>query len=56
MYRVNGDGFKPIHDWAGKFERFWGGQLDRIRRRAEAEADRSRRGAPRSGLPSGGPC
>jgi DNA-binding transcriptional ArsR family regulator len=38
MYRLNGEQLKPIHDWAKSFERFWAGQLDRIKGRAERTA------------------
>src|SRR5688500_2923480 len=29
-YRVNGPALKPIHDWAGTFERTWNKRLDRL--------------------------
>ena len=29
-YRVNGPALKPIHDWAGRFERIWNARLDRL--------------------------
>lgn len=35
IYRLNGEGIRPIHDWAKTFERFWTHQLDRIKQRAE---------------------
>ena len=38
MYRVNGEPLKSIHDWSKTFERYWSGQLDRIKQRAEAKA------------------
>ncbi|MFT3788819.1 MAG: metalloregulator ArsR/SmtB family transcription factor [Tepidisphaeraceae bacterium] len=38
LYRVNGAAMKPIHEWAGRFERFWQQQLDRIKQVAEAKA------------------
>src|SRR5688500_10625564 len=38
FYRINGEQFKPIHDWAKTFERFWSQQLDRIKQRAERVA------------------
>jgi DNA-binding transcriptional ArsR family regulator len=38
MYSINADELKPVHDWVSEFERFWEGQLDRIRERAEAMA------------------
>jgi DNA-binding transcriptional ArsR family regulator len=30
LYRLNGEGLKPIHDWVKPFERYWEGQLDRL--------------------------
>jgi DNA-binding transcriptional ArsR family regulator len=41
LYRVNGEALRPLHEWAGQFERFWRHHLDRIRERAESM------GAPR---------
>jgi DNA-binding transcriptional ArsR family regulator len=38
LYKLNGDGLKPIHDWVRTFERFWDHQLDRIKERAERKA------------------
>ena len=35
MYRLNPHQLKPVHDWVKTFERFWTGQLDRIKERAE---------------------
>jgi DNA-binding transcriptional ArsR family regulator len=35
MYRLNGRSLKPVHDWAGTFEKYWIHQLDRIKERAE---------------------
>ncbi len=35
LYRVNGQAIRPLHEWAGQFERFWQHQLDRIKERAE---------------------
>jgi hypothetical protein len=29
-YRVNGPALKPIHDWAGTFERTWNTRLDQL--------------------------
>jgi DNA-binding transcriptional ArsR family regulator len=36
LYRTNGRALKPLHDWAGTFERYWGDRLRRIKDRAEA--------------------
>lgn len=41
VYSLNGERLRPIHEWARRFERFWAHQLDRIRRRAEANAAQS---------------
>jgi DNA-binding transcriptional ArsR family regulator len=35
LYRVNGEAIRPLHEWAGQFERFWRHQLDRIKETAE---------------------
>jgi DNA-binding transcriptional ArsR family regulator len=35
LYRTNADGLKPLHDWTRQFERYWRGQLARIKERAE---------------------
>lgn len=35
LYRTNADGLKPLHDWTGRFERYWKKQLVRIKYRAE---------------------
>ncbi len=41
FYRTNAEAIKPIHEWAGKFERFWQHQLNRIKERAESAARRN---------------
>lgn len=38
MYRLNGEGLKPVHDWVKVFERYWTHQVDQIRQRAERKA------------------
>jgi DNA-binding transcriptional ArsR family regulator len=38
LYRLNARELKPVHDWAGTFERFWSHQLERIKQRDEREA------------------
>src|SRR5579872_5752997 len=30
LYKLNGKGLKPIHDWVKPFERFWNESLDRL--------------------------
>ena len=36
LYRTNAPALRPLHDWAGKFERHWRTQLRRIKDRAES--------------------
>lgn len=36
-YRADPAKLKPLHEWAGLFERFWRGQLERIKERAERD-------------------
>jgi len=45
LYRTNAGAIRPLYEWAGTFERFWGQQLRRIKERAES----SRRSAPEGG-------
>ena len=35
IYRVNGEKFRPVFDWAQSYERFWSTHFDRIKERAE---------------------
>jgi len=35
LYRTNAGAIRPLHEWAGTFERYWRGQLRRIKQRAE---------------------
>jgi DNA-binding transcriptional ArsR family regulator len=35
MYRINLRTLRTIHDWSGMFERYWRGQLHRIKAHAE---------------------
>lgn len=37
LYRTNTRAIKPVYEWAGTFERFWGQQLRRIKDRAESK-------------------
>jgi DNA-binding transcriptional ArsR family regulator len=37
FYRTNTDRIKAVHDWTGRFERYWSGQLARIKQRAEQQ-------------------
>jgi DNA-binding transcriptional ArsR family regulator len=34
-YRTNAEAIRPLHEWAGTFERFWQHQLLSVKRRAE---------------------
>ena len=36
LYRTNAEAIRPLHDWAGTFERYWQHQLNRVKERAEA--------------------
>lgn len=35
FYRTNADAIRPLHEWTGRFERYWRRQLSRIKERAE---------------------
>jgi DNA-binding transcriptional ArsR family regulator len=35
MYRTNAEAIRPLHEWAGTFERYWKHQLMRVKERAE---------------------
>jgi DNA-binding transcriptional ArsR family regulator len=37
FYRTNAEAIRPLHEWAGTFERYWQHQLIRIKERAEAQ-------------------
>ena len=43
LYRTNAEAIRPLHEWAGTFERYWHHQLSRVKERAEAMV---RRGSP----------
>ena len=30
LYRLNGEGLKPVHDWVKTFEQFWNESFDRL--------------------------
>lgn len=38
FYRTDADAIRPLHEWTRTFERFWGHQLARVKRRAEEKA------------------
>jgi DNA-binding transcriptional ArsR family regulator len=35
LYRTNAEAIRPLHEWAGTFERYWQHQLNRVKERAE---------------------
>ncbi len=37
LYRTNADALRPLHEWSGMFQRYWGRQLRRIQVHAEAK-------------------
>jgi DNA-binding transcriptional ArsR family regulator len=37
-YRTNAGAIRPLHEWAGTFERHWRHQLTRVKERAEGGA------------------
>lgn len=37
LYRTNATELRPLHEWAGMFERLWRDQLNQIKQRAERE-------------------
>jgi|SRR5271163_1326548 len=41
FYRTNADAIRPLHEWAGTFERFWQRQLASVKERAEQKAKES---------------
>jgi|ERR1700722_17032562 DNA-binding transcriptional ArsR family regulator len=40
MYRTNAEAIRPLHEWAGTFERYWRNQLVRVKDRAENESSK----------------
>jgi DNA-binding transcriptional ArsR family regulator len=40
LYRTNPDAIRPLHEWAGTFERYWRHQLHRVKERAEERMKR----------------
>ena len=42
LYRTNAEGIRPLHEWAGTFQRYWSHQLNRIKERAEARSKQDR--------------
>jgi DNA-binding transcriptional ArsR family regulator len=39
LYRTNAEAIRPLHEWTETFERFWRHQLNRVKERAEAQAN-----------------
>ena len=39
LYRTNAQALRPLHEWAGTFERYWTQQLVRIKERAELKTN-----------------
>ena len=37
LYRTNATALRPLHEWAGMFERLWRNQLQRVKERAERD-------------------
>jgi len=37
LYRTNATELRPLHEWAGMFERLWRNQLNRVKERAERD-------------------
>jgi DNA-binding transcriptional ArsR family regulator len=35
FYRTNIEAVRPLHEWTGRFERYWRSQLARVKERAE---------------------
>jgi DNA-binding transcriptional ArsR family regulator len=35
LYRTNAEAIRPLHEWAGTFERYWQHQLHHVKERAE---------------------
>ena len=42
LYRTNAEAIRPLHEWASTFEKFWSGQLNRVKARAERTQQRSK--------------
>jgi DNA-binding transcriptional ArsR family regulator len=40
LYRTNAEAIRPLHEWSSTFERYWQHQLNRIKERAEAKANK----------------
>src|SRR5580700_4194020 len=40
FYRTNAEAIRPLHEWAGTFERYWQHQLIGVKERAEEKSGR----------------
>jgi DNA-binding transcriptional ArsR family regulator len=40
LYRTNADALRPLHEWTGTFQRYWGRQLRRLKHHAETAKER----------------
>ena len=38
LYRTNPDAIRALHEWTGRFERYWRSQLVRVKERAERQS------------------
>ncbi len=52
LYRTNAEAIRPLHQWAGTFERYWQHQLNRVKELAEAAV---RQGSTDSNSPNPNP-
>jgi DNA-binding transcriptional ArsR family regulator len=41
FYRTDAEAIRPLHEWAGTFERYWNRQLNRVKERAEEKAKKA---------------
>ena len=41
LYRTNAKAIRPLHEWTGRFERYWRSQLLRVKERAEQASNRT---------------
>ena len=52
LYRTNAGAIRPLYEWAGTFERYWGRQLRRVKERAESSRRSALRGGDRPHKPA----
>ena len=55
LYRTNAEAIRPLHEWAGTFERYWQHQLNRVKERAEAMVRQSSANLNTPGTPDPNP-